>query len=227
MQLAIDTSTNIASLALIKDNLILTEMTWHCGQNHTVELYPRLDFLLQKSGMDIESADCVFVARGPGSFNGLRVGVSAAKGLAFSLGIPIIGISTLETTAYQHAETGLPVYTVQNAGREEIAVAGYQKKIRKGWCQLAPEHLTTVNVLASEIKEKTVFCGEFDEATSARIKKLLKSKALISTTAGQLRRAAYLAELGLLRKAVGDFDNVATLQPLYLRRPPITERKKA
>jgi tRNA threonylcarbamoyl adenosine modification protein YeaZ len=227
MQIAIDTSTDIASLALIQDAEILAEFTWRCGRNHTVELYPRLDFLLSQSGSDIKSVDCIFVAQGPGSFNGLRVGVSAAKGLAFSLGIPIIAISTLETTAYQHAEAGLPVCAIQNAGREEIAVAIYQKKPRKGWCQIAPEHLTTVNALVSEITGATIFCGEINPPTAAQIKKMFKSKAIISSTAGSLRRAAYLAELGRQRLAAGDFDNVSTLQPLYLRRPPITERKKA
>jgi tRNA threonylcarbamoyl adenosine modification protein YeaZ len=227
MQIAIDTSTDIASLALIKDGVILAELTWRCGQNHTIELYPRLDFLLNHSGLDIQTTDCIFVAKGPGSFNGLRVGVSAAKGLAFSLGIPIIGIGTLEATAYQHAETGLPVCVVQNAGREEIAAAVYQKRPRKGWFQIASEHLTTVNALVNKIKVPTIFCGEINGATALQIKKLFKTRAIISTPAGQLRRAAYLAELGLQRQASGRFDDVATLQPLYLRRPPITERKKA
>ena len=196
MQIAIDTSTDIASLALVQGDEILAELTWHCGQNHTVELYPRLDFLIEKSGRDIKTADCIFVAKGPGSFNGLRVGVSAAKGLAFSLGIPIIGIGTLEATAYQHAETGLPVCAIQNAGREEIAAAIYQRKTRKGWCQIAVEHLTTPGALASEIKEKTIFCGDFNAAAVLQIKKLFKSRAVIPPPAAQLRRAVLPGRVG-------------------------------
>ena len=156
----------------------------------------------------------------------MRVGVSAAKGLAFSLGIPIIGISTLASTAYQHAEAGLPVCVIQNAGREEIAAAIYKKK-RKIWTEVVAEHITTLEVLAPKIKEKAVFCGEFNSATSLKIKKIFKTKAILPTPAGQLRRAAYLAELGQQRLQAKDFDNLSTLQPLYLRRPPITERKKA
>jgi tRNA threonylcarbamoyl adenosine modification protein YeaZ len=226
MQIAIDTSTEVASLALVRDAEILAEFTWHCGLNHTVELYPRLDFLLKISGRQMTEAECIFVARGPGSFNGLRVGVSAAKGLAYSMDIPIIGLSTLEVTAYQHAETGLPVCAVQNAGREEIAAAVYQKRARKGWTQLIAEHITTPEALAREIKEKTIFCGEFKPETGAVIKKLFKSDAVMATPAGSLRRAAFLAELGQVRRAAGDFDTLATFQPTYLRRPPITERKK-
>ena len=190
MQLAIDTSTDFASLALSQGREILAELTWRCGQNHTVELFPRLDSLLAQSRLDIRSADCIFVARGPGSFNGLRVGVSAAKGLAFALSIPIIGISTLETAAYQHAETGLPVCALQNAGREEVAASIYRKKGNQ-WNQLLVEHITTVDALSQNIKEKTVFCGEINAVTSAQIKKLLKTKAVIPAPAAQLRRSGF------------------------------------
>jgi tRNA threonylcarbamoyl adenosine modification protein YeaZ len=226
MQIAIDTSTDYACLAILNQSEILAEFTWHCGQNHTVELYPRLHLLIEKTGQDIESADCIYVARGPGSFNGLRVGVSAAKGLAFSLGIPIIGISTLSSTAYQHAEAGMPVCVIQNAGREEIATAIYKNK-RKIWSEVLSEHITTLEALAPKIKETTIFCGGYNPATALQIKKLFKKLAIIPSPAGQLRRAAYLAELGLRRMQAKDFDNLAALQPTYLRRPPITERKKA
>ncbi|MBP1707232.1 MAG: family hydrolase [Chloroflexi bacterium] len=226
MLIAIDTSTDIASLALARDGRIIAELTWRCGQNHTVELYPALDFLLKKSGLDIRCAQSVVVAIGPGSFNGLRVGVSAAKGLAFSLQIPLVGISTLEAAAYEHAETGWPVCAVQNAGRDEIAVAVYQKKPRQGWTRLSAEHLTTPATLAVELKERTIFCGEFEASTAAQFKRLFKTRAVIPPPAGQLRRAAFLAELGLRRLEDGICDNAASLQPIYLRRPPITERKK-
>ncbi len=226
MQIAIDTSTGIASLALVRGTEIISELTWLCEQNHTVELYPRLEFLLAKSALDIRSSDCIFVARGPGSFNGLRVGVSAAKGLAFSLNIPIIGIGTLESTAYQHAATGLPLCAIQSAGREEIAAAIFQKR-KNNWHQIKSEHITTVVALAREINELTIFCGEISPDLAGQIKKEFKSKAIIPAQAAQLRRASYLAELGQQRLKAGDFDDPATLQPVYLRRPPITERRKA
>ena len=94
MQLAIDTSTNTTSVALVQDSEVLAELTWRSGQNHTVELLPQLAHLLNQAKLNLQSASGIIVARGPGSFNGLRVGFSTAKGLAFSLGIPIVGIST-------------------------------------------------------------------------------------------------------------------------------------
>ncbi len=224
MQIAIDTSTDTASLALVQDSEVLAELTWRCGQNHTVQLLPHLSHLLNQTDLSLQAADCIIVARGPGSYNGLRVGLSTAKGLAFSLGIPIIGISTLEVEAYQHAEIGLPVCPIFNAGREEIAVAMYQKKGGK-WRQLTAENLTTVDVLCSQIATMTVFCGEFVPSIASELKKRLKQKALIIPPAAGLRRAGFLAELGLKRFKAGNYDNPTTLQPLYFRGPSITKPK--
>lgn len=225
MKLAIDTSTEIASIALVQDNIVLAELTWRCGQNHTTQLLPSLTYLLEKTKTDLQSARCIIVAKGPGSFNGLRVGVAAAKGLAFSLGIPIIGISTLEAEAYQHAETGLPTCPIHNAGRGEIAAALYQKK-RNKWLQLIPERITTIEALCAQITEKTLFCGEYITIIADELKKQLKQKAIIASPAARVRRASFLAELGQQRLEAGDVDDVSTLQPIYLRRPPITEPKR-
>jgi tRNA threonylcarbamoyl adenosine modification protein YeaZ len=222
MLLAMDTSTDSASLALVQNGRTLAEATWRCGQNHSVELLPRLTQLLNEAGVGLESIGCVLVAKGPGSFNGLRVGLSTAKGLAFSLDIPIIGISSLELEACQHAETELPICPIFNAGRGEIATALYQNK-GNNWQQLAPEHITTVDALDSEIKGKTLFCGEYVPAIADELKKKLKGKAAIAPD--KPRRASLLAELAKERLKAEDYDSPATLQPLYLRRPAITRRR--
>jgi tRNA threonylcarbamoyl adenosine modification protein YeaZ len=222
MQLAIDTSTDNASIALVHGDEVPAELTWRCEQNHTVELLPHLARLLDEAKVSLQSISCVIVAKGPGSFNGLRAGISTAKGLAFSLGIPIIGISSLEVVAYQHAETGLPICPIFNAGRGEIATAMYQKKDNR-WCQLAAEHITTVEALCSEITTKTLFCGEFVPLIARQLRKQLKQKAVIPPT--QPPRASLLAKLGKQRLEAGGYDNPATLQPLYLRRPAITQAK--
>lgn len=225
MQIAIDTSTDIASIALVRDNEIMAELTWQCNQKHSTQLLPNLSHLLKQTETSLKIADCIIVAKGPGSFNGIRVGISTAKGLAFSLGIPVIGISTLEVEAYQHAGMGLPVCPIYNAGRGEIATATYLKK-SNNWLQLVPEHISTVDTLCSQINTRTIFCGEYVLQISSRLKEQLKRKAVILSSITSLRRAGFLAELGLQRIKSGDFDNPVTLQPLYLRAPAITKSKK-
>jgi len=224
MQLAIDTATDTAILVLIQNGKVLAKATWCCPQSHTTQLLPRLVDLLQQNKLSLQSTNCIIVNRGPGSYNGLRVGISTAKGLAFSLGIPIIGISSLELEAYQHAETDLPICPIVNAGREEIATAIYQNK-DNSWSQLTAEHITTVDQLCSQITTKTIFCGEFASVIADQFKKRLKQKAVISPPIAKSLRANLLAKLGQLRLEAGEYDNPVTLQPLYLRRPQITKPK--
>jgi tRNA threonylcarbamoyl adenosine modification protein YeaZ len=224
MQLAIDTSTDTASLALVRDGDVVAELTWRCGQNHTRQLLPNLEHLLRQFDLSPQALTGIIVARGPGSFNGLRVGISVAKGLAFSLGVPIAGISTLEVEAYQYAGTGLPVCPVFNAGRGEVSTATYRRK-RGRWLQLVPEHITTIETLCSGITSKTVLCGEYVTVIAEQLRQHLGSRAVIPSATTGLRRAAFLAELGLRRLATGDTDDPATLRPLYLRRPSITRAK--
>jgi tRNA threonylcarbamoyl adenosine modification protein YeaZ len=225
MQLAIDTSTDTASLTLVGDRHILAELTWRCGQNHTRQLLPNLDHLLRQLELSPSAITGIIVARGPGSFNGLRVGISAAKGLAFSLSVPIVGISSLEAEAYQHAETGLPICPIFNAGRGEIATALYQKRDSQ-WLQLANEDITTVDVLCSGITTRAVFCGEYVANIAPQIEELLAEKAVIPSVTTSIRRGGFLAELGLRRLEAGDNDEPAALQPVYLRRPSITKAKR-
>ncbi len=225
MQIALDTSTDIASLALVKDGLVLAEMTWRTHRNHTIQLLPNLEQLFKLTGTGSQELTAVMVGLGPGSFNGLRVGVSATKGLAFSLNIPIVGINSLEVSAYQYAATGLPVCPVINAGRSEVATAIYQT-IKGEWQQTAPDQIITLDQLCVQIKQKTIFCGEFIPLITEQLLKKLGEMAVIASPITDLRRGAFLAELGLRRLNAGDTDNVSTLQPIYVRRPPITQAKK-
>jgi len=224
MEIAIDTSTAWGGAAISQDGNLLAELTWKPGQNHTSELFPNIERLLQTAKTDIKSLTAVFVATGPGSFNGLRAGISAAKGLAFSLNIPLVGISTLEAEALPFAFTGLPLCPIHDAGRGEIAAALYRRA--NSWQQLKEEYLTTVETLCAEVNEKTIFCGEIPPAAMGLILASLGEKAVIPGWEQRLRRPGYISYLGWRRLQSGREDNPATLQPIYLRQPPITQRKK-
>jgi tRNA threonylcarbamoyladenosine biosynthesis protein TsaB len=223
MELAIDTSTDSCSIGLSQQGETIAELTWHSGQSHTVELVPNIVSLLNHNETGPQSLTAVFVAKGPGSFNGLRVGISTAKGLALALNIPLVGISTLEIEAYPFAFTKLPTCPIHNAGRGEIATALYQQT--DGWHCLTEEHITTVDSLCRQIKRKTLFCGEIPASVIERLQQKLSTRAIIPDAAARLRHASFLTALGWQRLNRGDIDNPATLQPLYLRQPPITQRK--
>ncbi|NWF77430.1 MAG: tRNA (adenosine(37)-N6)-threonylcarbamoyltransferase complex dimerization subunit type 1 TsaB [Chloroflexi bacterium] len=223
MELAIDTSSNIVSVALSRKGKILASLTWQTTQNHTVELLPNLVFLLQKAKVGLDSIEAIIVAKGPGSFNGLRVGISTAKGLASALNIPLLGISTLEAEAYLFAFTGLPLRPIHKAGREEIATALYRQKDDEWQC-LEAENLTTVKTLCRRTKQKTLFCGEIPPDIISEIQQKLGKRAIISQNSRPCR-ANSLAILGWRELSKGERDDPAALQPVYLRPPHITKPK--
>jgi tRNA threonylcarbamoyladenosine biosynthesis protein TsaB len=102
MLLAIDTSTNQTGLACYDETGLLGECVWHSGRDHSVQLLPQLTLLLRHLGRSRDSISAVAVALGPGSWSGLRVGMSTAKGFALARDVPIIGVGTLEALLYQH-----------------------------------------------------------------------------------------------------------------------------
>lgn len=224
MYLAIDTSSDFAGLSVIEGGQILAEISWRCGSNHTVELLPHLDSLLKQSSIGIRELKGIIIAIGPGSFNGLRVGLGTAKGLSFSLGIPLVGINTLEAAAYQHAECGLPVCAIFKAGKCDVASASFQQT-DQGWRSITPSRLTTIEEICAQTHGKTVFCGEPTMPMLDQIRKTLGTEAVIPSAAGLLRRPGFLAELGGKRLLDADYDDPSTLQPFYLRPPHISPPK--
>lgn len=224
MELAIDTSSHMIGIALSHKGEVVALQSWLTTQNHTVELLPNLVRLLGQLRAELNSLEAIFIAKGPGSFNGLRVGMSTAKGLAFALSIPLVGIGTLEAQAYPFAFTGLPIRPVQRAGCNELATAVYQQKDSKWQC-LEAENITTIGMLCRRSKRKTVFCGEIPADVKIQIQQRLDRRAIIVPSNSQLC-ASSLAALGWLRLSEGTQDDPVALQPLYLRPPHITKRKE-
>jgi len=220
MELAIDTSSAMPSIALADFGVPVRELTWRSDSNHTVELMPAVVRLLESSSVRFGKLTGIVVALGPGSFNGLRVGVSAAKALAFSIGLPIVGLSTLEVEAWPFAFTGLPLRPVHDVGRGELAVALFQLQ-HGDWRRLEVEHLTTPEEIMESVTGLTLFCGEVPDGLRTELNARLPAEAVVPGKNALLRRAAFLAELGWKRLQSGDSDNLASLQPLYLRHPHI------
>lgn len=129
MLLALDTSTHLASLALCQNGELLAEYTWDVGSSHSVELLRRLEWLLKERELTLAQVSAVAAANGPGSFTGVRVAVTVAKSLAFSLNVPLLGVSTLDIIAYSQAPSALPVCALMDAGRGEFYAALYQHVI--------------------------------------------------------------------------------------------------
>lgn len=217
MLVAIDTATDRASLALHDGFRVRIEHTWEAPRRHTVELTPRLADAMQQLGLRYDKLSGVAVTTGPGSFTGLRVGVSVAKGLAVAQRLPLVGVPTLDVVAAGQGRDRRQLAAVVQAGRGRISVAIYRWQFGAWRIQEGPR-LTTWASLAQEIAEPTLFCGEVGEA-GAKMISGLGDRGVLLPPPWRLRRAGFLAELAWHRLNQGDVDDPASLTPIYLKYP--------
>lgn len=214
MLLAIDTATTYTGLAILEDGELLGEAVWASGRNHSAQLLPQLDMLLRHCGVGRNALRAVGVALGPGSWSGLRVGLSVAKGLALAGELALVGVSSLECLAYQQQRTGLPIYPLIRLGRERFASAEFV--LRDGLERRSPDRNVGIAELCAAVAGRAMFCGDLDPALRAQLQQELGSRALLPTPASNLRRPAFLAEMAWARLQAGQQDDIVALEPIYL-----------
>jgi tRNA threonylcarbamoyladenosine biosynthesis protein TsaB len=214
--LAIDTATRTAGLALYDQSGLHVEQMWRTGDNHTVELMPYVVRACEQAGVQPSGLQAVAVSLGPGSFTGMRVGLSFAKGLVLALGVPLLGVPTQDAIAYAFAREVLPVCAVLPAGRGRWVAAVYQR-VAGQWQRRQDPALFGEDALIASIREPTLVCGEFDQRLAAALRERAPDLALVASPALAVRRAGYLAELAWLRFAAGESDDPVSLSPIYLQ----------
>lgn len=213
MLLAVDTSTAQVGLALLDGNQILGEMLWTTRQHHTTELAPALSGLLARSGVSMEMVNALAVALGPGSFTSLRVGLAFVKGLALARRIPVLGVNTLDIIAAAQPIGKIPLIAVIQAGRTRLAYQLYQPQ-KKTWQADGELKSGTVDELISQITTPTLLAGEF--TAEERLKLSKQKKITLAVPSQSVRRPALLVELAWARFQKNEFDEPASLAPIYL-----------
>lgn len=218
--LSIDTASDITGAALHDDGGLLAEVTWLSHRNHSRELLPNIDWLLQRTGLNKDALSAIAVCLGPGSYAGMRVGLSTAKALAFGLGIPIVGIGRLPADAYfacitSHRRT----VAVQTAGRAELAWGIYQATETADLREIRPPRLGPATALAAALRTGDLVCCELP-GLNDDLRQLVESAgaSLIEPAPARIMAIAALARIRLQR---GEVDIADSLVPLYLRAPAI------
>lgn len=217
--LAADTSTSINTVAITRDTTLLAEASVHNQRMHAERLIATVDWLLQESGHTLQNIDVFAVARGPGSFTGLRIGIATWKGFAFGLKKPLIGVSTLDAFARQvPLQTGV-VAILLDARMQEVYGALYRadqgKWLRVGEEAVAPvEHFTR---LAAELDNQAVFAGDGADQYRDRLLKAMPRAHILDSRAVHPRASMVAAE-ALHLIAQGAPADGASLSPVYLRQ---------
>lgn len=218
MILAIDTATRWLGLAVHNGRFLLAELGWQSHNTQTIDLAPAIDDLLRRLQLDVADLKGIGVTIGPGSYTGLRVGLSVAKGLALAYQTPLIGIDTLDVLAAGFGPVDAQFCAVAEAGRTRICAALYGWHKRLGWQAKAEPIICTWPQLLADLELPTTFAGEISPEAGKQIR-AANNAFRVASPAASARRAGHLAELTWLRLRKGGVEDASALSPNYLRDP--------
>jgi tRNA threonylcarbamoyladenosine biosynthesis protein TsaB len=217
--LAVDTTTPRGSIAVLDDGLVLAEARVTTAEGHSRWLLPAVDALLGGLGVAPAALDCFVVTTGPGSFTGLRVGLSSVQGLALASRRPCVGLSALDALALAAAGSADTIVALMDAFRGEVYAAAYD---RAG----APRGSARVGVLEDvldDVPPGSAFVGDAAVGERRRIQSQLPGATFPEI---ELFLAVPLGRAGLARAAAGQAVAATELRPVYLRSADIRVPKR-
>ncbi|MEF9951577.1 MAG: tRNA (adenosine(37)-N6)-threonylcarbamoyltransferase complex dimerization subunit type 1 TsaB [Clostridium sp.] len=217
--IAIETSTSVASVAIVNDNKVEVELFLNYKLQHSTVLFPMVQSALSMLSIDMKSIDSVVVSGGPGSFTGLRIGVATAKGLVQGTDKKFLGISCLDTLAYQNIGFNGLVCPILDALRENVYTALYsgcedEVKMENDYDAL---HIDELLENLKNIDGDILFCGDGINLHRNKIIEVLGNRAKFSLSMNNAPRGSSLGLLGIKRIENGQSDDIFTYGPLYIR----------
>ena len=214
--LAIDTSTPSGSISLLEDDQLIAELTTCIQKTHAERLLPSIKTLLDNIGTKLEDIDGFALAIGPGSFTGLRIGLSTIKGLAWSLNKKVAGISTLEALAMNLPYSDKPVCPMLDARKKEVYAAVYKCNNHWPTC-IMPDTAISPDNLINKIKEPTIFLGDGIKVYGSLIKDMLKDTAVIAPAHLWQIKASSVGLLAWKKFKSGNIESPESIRLNYLR----------
>jgi tRNA threonylcarbamoyladenosine biosynthesis protein TsaB len=209
--LSLDSSAVAGSVALCDGERLLCEYTVNLGNTHSETILPMIESILKISGYTTDDIDIFACSEGPGSFTGIRIGAATVKGLAFSLGKPVIGVSTLEALAYNLLGFDGIICPVMNARRGQV----YNAVFDAGLNRLTEDRAIAASDLAAELAGKRVYlCGDGTKVA------LAGGVDAIAAPERLLHQSAFsVAQCALKKYNEGVRTTDTELSPVYLRLP--------
>lgn len=220
--LAIDTSAKPVSCALVQDGRVLGSFYSNTGLTHSQTLLPMVNHLLDISGVSVNSLDAVAVNAGPGSFTGVRIGVSAVKGIAFADGIPCVSVSTLESMAEQvTVSQDTVICCAMDARCQQVYTALFSKDEAGNTIRLSDDRAISLADLKEELlktNKNIVLIGDGSELCYNAFNGIVPNLVLAPATL-RYQNAASTALVAERLFKDGKTVSAAELLPIYLRLP--------
>ena len=216
--LAVDTASRTGSVAVLEDETILAEVQVTSPQTHAKRLMSAIDTALGMADSDLSELNGFAVTHGPGSFTGLRIGISTVKGLALATGKPVTGVSTLDALACQFPSFPDLVCPLLDARKGQIYTALYKCGHHRGLEKLAPECATGPRQWLTQIKGPCLFVGDGAILYKGIIKEIIGQQTRFAPPYLNSVRASVVASIGKKQIERGDVVDVASLVPHYIRK---------
>ena len=218
--LAVETSTLTGAVALLEAGSLVAESRVSVAVTHGERLMAAIDGVLRAARWELADVDAFAVARGPGSFTGLRIGLSTVKGLAFATGKPAVGVGTLDALAWRLPYCAYPVCPVLDARKNEVYAALY--RTRDGRLELleapwAVAPATLAEELRAAVDGPVVFVGDGVGRFAAVLGEILGARACLAPADLRVPSAVTVGELAGPELDRGEAADPASLVPLYLR----------
>ena len=217
LMLAIDTSGSICTIAFGDENGILAEYHFYHKLNLLQRIMQVIDKIITDIDKKIDDIDGIVVSLGPGSFTGLRIGITTAKMLAFTIDKPIVGVGTLDAIAYTQSQSQSDVIcSMIHARKGEV----YYGLFDKSGSSLEECGVIEIDALLGKLeKYKNIcFCGSGADVNSEELVKMFPT-AFVAPKYLSFARGGAIIDMGIKKLNVGECDNPATLVPLYLKKP--------
>jgi len=215
--LALDTATKNCSVAIVDDQSIMAESTSVSAQTHAIHLIEMVQRVVDMSGLTLSEIDGFAVGRGPGSFTGLRIGISTIKALAVATGKPVVGVSNLDALAIQAAISSNMICPLMDARKGEVYFSRYRYENRN-LQKIVPAQVSTLDEVLSAINTACVFVGEGARKYQKKINEKVGPYASFAAPIQNTIRASTIGQLSVNRFKQENTDDVVMLAPEYIRK---------
>lgn len=225
--LAIDASGIAGSVAYYKEGKLVGEYYICDKLTHSQTIMPMLEEMKKLLDIHLDEIDAVAVTSGPGSFTGLRIGVTAAKALALALEVPIIGVPTLDVIAGGIVYTDYLICPIMDARRQEVYTALYEWQNNE-LIRLTEHRAIGIEAYLMELKsqeKKIIFLGDGTGVYNTIIKEHLGEKAVFAPSFCNMQHASVLADVAAKYYKEGKIEDPSLFVPMYLRKSQ-AEREK-
>jgi tRNA threonylcarbamoyladenosine biosynthesis protein TsaB len=215
--LAVDTATKSCSVAIIDTESIISEYTVNHQDTHSKFLMGMIRDILNIGHLSVEDIDGFAVTIGPGSFTGLRIGLSVVKGLALATSKPVVGVSSLEVLASQVSGSDKLICPMMDARRNEVYAARYRFKDLKIEIEKSPMAVSPDKAIQN-INEPCILIGDGATLYQDLIKNALGQMAVFTNFTQHFIRASTVGHIAMQRFNSNDTDDVSFIEPLYIRQ---------